>query len=118
MKPLTVPAVRECLGEILDPCSVGNRTPMSITEMGLISSIDIDDAGVVEVRMRLTAPACLMVGFFNEEAIAKIGRLDGVSDVRLTYDSGLDWTPDLIEPAAQERRRKYLQLMHSAPPAG
>jgi metal-sulfur cluster biosynthetic enzyme len=117
MKPLTVPAVRECLGEILDPCSVGNRTPMSITEMGLISSIDISDTGVVDVRLRLTAPACLMVGFFNEEAIAKIGLLDGVSDVRLTYDSGLDWTPDLIEPAAQARRRKYLELMLSTPPA-
>jgi metal-sulfur cluster biosynthetic enzyme len=108
--------VLECLGEILDPCSVGNRTPMSITEMGLVRDIEITDDGAVSIAMRLTAPSCLMVGHFKDEAAARIGKLDGVTDVSMTYDSGLDWSPDMIEPAAQERRRRHLTLLSSLPP--
>jgi metal-sulfur cluster biosynthetic enzyme len=118
MSSVATEEIEACLDKILDPCSVGNRTPMSITEMGLIQSIDVDDDGVVTVAMRLTAPACLMVGFFKDEATALIGKLDGVSEVRLTYDAGLDWSPDMIRPAAQERRRKYLEVLHSLPPVG
>lgn len=113
----TKQAVEQCLGEILDPCSVGNRTPMSVTEMGLIRAIDIADNGVVTIAMRLTAPSCLMVGHFNSESIDKVGRLPGVTDVRLTFDSGLDWSPDMIAPAAQERRLQHLELLRSMPPA-
>ncbi len=32
--------------------------PVNIYELGLIYSIDIDDAGAVKVEMTLTAPAC------------------------------------------------------------
>ena len=31
--------------------------------------------------------------------------------VRVTGDDGLEWTPDLIAPEAQERRRKLLPVM-------
>jgi metal-sulfur cluster biosynthetic enzyme len=105
--------VMQCLAEIIDPCSVGNRTPMSITEMGLIRSITVSEAGKVRIDMRLTAPSCLMVGHFNDEARSRISRLPGVTDVKLTFDAGHDWSPDLLSPKAQLQRAQRLELLRS-----
>ena len=105
--------VMQCLGEIIDPCSVGNRTPMSITDMGLIRSISVSETGEVRIDMRLTAPSCLMVGHFNDEATSLISQLPGVTDVKLTFDAGHDWSPDLLSPKAKMQRTQRLELLRS-----
>jgi ATP-binding protein involved in chromosome partitioning len=105
--------VMQCLSEIVDPCSVGNRTPMSITEMGLIRSITVGENGEVRIDMRLTAPSCLMVGHFNAEATSKISKLPGVTEVKLGFDAGHDWSPDMIAPRAQRRRAQRMQLLRT-----
>jgi metal-sulfur cluster biosynthetic enzyme len=113
MNTISSEDVMKCLGEIIDPCSVGNRTPMSITEMGLIRSITVSEEGNVRIDMRLTAPSCLMVGHFNEEASSRISKLPGVTDVKLTFDAGHDWTPDLLSANAQKQRTQRLELLRS-----
>jgi metal-sulfur cluster biosynthetic enzyme len=110
---VSVDDVMQCLSEIIDPCSVGNRTPMSITEMGLIRSVTISDAGEVHIDMRLTAPSCLMVGHFSDEASSKISELPGVTGVKLGFDAGHDWSPDMISAEAQGRRAQRLQLLQT-----
>jgi metal-sulfur cluster biosynthetic enzyme len=105
--------VMQCLSEIVDPCSVGNRTPMSITEMGLIRSITVGESGEVRIDMRLTAPSCLMVGHFNAEAMSKVSKLPGVTEVKVGFDAGHDWSPDMIVPQAQRRRAQRMELLRT-----
>ena len=96
------------LDEILDPCSVAAGTPMGLAEMGLVDSIEISQAGDVAIRLCLTSPGCHMVAYMESEAIARVGPLAGVRTVAVRGDCGLDWSPDRISPAAQERRRQRL----------
>lgn len=113
MTTASVDDVMQCLSEIIDPCSVGNRTPMSITEMSLIKTVTISDDGRVQIEMRLTAPSCLMVGHFNDEATSKISKLPGVTAVNVGFDAGHDWSPDMISADAQARRARRLQLLQA-----
>ncbi len=101
--------VLRCLDEIQDPCSVAAGTPMGLAEMGLVGSVRISPSGDVEIDLRLTSPFCHMIGFMKTEAMAKVGALEGVRGVTVTGDAGLDWSPDLITPDAQQRRREQLK---------
>jgi metal-sulfur cluster biosynthetic enzyme len=107
----TVEDIRRVLDDIVDPCSAGHGVPMGIDEMGLIRSVQIDDGGHVVVDMRLTSPCCLMVGYFSTEAKKKVGELTGVRSVELRHDTGMEWTPSMIAPAAEARRRLALQVV-------
>jgi metal-sulfur cluster biosynthetic enzyme len=110
-----VPALRQeilqRLDPIQDPCSVASGVPMGLTEMGLVGSVEIGDDRDVVVHLRLTSPFCHMILFMQAETKREVGSLDGVRSVRVTGDDGLEWTPDLIAPEAQERRRKLLPVM-------
>lgn len=97
------------LDEIQDPCSVAAGTPMGLAEMGLVGSLWISPSGDVEIDLRLTSPFCHMIGFMKTEAMAKVGALEGVRGVTVTGDAGLDWSPELIAPEAQQRRRERLK---------
>lgn len=97
------------LDEIQDPCSVASSTPMGLAEMGLVGAVRISPDGDVEIDLRLTSPFCHMIGFMKTEAMAKVGALEGVRSVEVTGDAGLDWSPELISPEAQRRRRERLQ---------
>lgn len=87
---------------------------MSIVEMGLIDHIVISDR-VVTIALRLTTPSCLMVGHFKSQATDLIGNVAGVDEVRMTFDAGLDWTPEMISPDAQARRARQLAVMMPLP---
>jgi metal-sulfur cluster biosynthetic enzyme len=101
---------RALLDGIGDPCSVASGTPMGIDEMGLIKSVELADDGCLHVAMRLTAPLCHNVGYFNVEIKQRLAALPGVSSVSVSMDHGLEWTPDLISADAQGRRQRNLQL--------
>jgi metal-sulfur cluster biosynthetic enzyme len=104
---IRVEALRR-LDEIEDPCSVAGGTPIGLTEMGLVKSVSVSEDGNVEIDLRLTSPFCHMIGFMKKEAIARVGSIDGVGDVLVNGDAGLDWSPELIAPAAQRRRQERL----------
>lgn len=99
--------VRLVLDGIIDPCSAGHGVPMGLEEMGLIDTVTIAE-GHVTVRMRLTSPCCLMVGYFATEAQTRIATLPGVRSVTLEHDTGFAWRPDMIHPAAEQRRQLKL----------
>jgi metal-sulfur cluster biosynthetic enzyme len=101
--------VLDCLNSIGDPCSAAHGQAMGIVDMGLIERLVIDPAGRVEVRLRLTSPCCGMVGYFIEEAKARVGALAGVAEVAVDADHGLDWSPAMMSEEAQRRRRARLR---------
>ena len=99
------------LDEIHDPCSTAMSIPMGLAEMGLIKHVHVSTGGHVEVTLRLTSPFCEMIGFMKTEAIRRVGALEGVAEVAVNHDSGLDWDHDLIAPQAQQRRRLRLETL-------
>ena len=102
--------VRALLDGIEDPCSVAHGVPMGLDEMGLIAAVSID-GGAVTVSMRLTSPCCLMVGHFSEETRVRVGDLPWVTSVELVHDTGYDWDPSMIAPAAEQRRQLALGVV-------
>jgi metal-sulfur cluster biosynthetic enzyme len=104
-------AVRGCLDEIADPCSMASASPMGLAEMGLVKAVTVSADGDVRIDLRLTSPTCNMLGFMAEEATRRVRELPGVRSVEVVADEGMDWAPSMIAPAAQERRRERLTLM-------
>lgn len=103
-------AVRDRLDEIIDPCSDARGTGISIVEMGLLKRIEIED-GTVHIELRITSPSCMMVGYFIEQAQERVGGLEGVEEVTLETDAGMQWRDDMMAPKAKRRRREHQQAL-------
>ena len=102
------------LNSVADPCSVAVHSPMGLIDMGLVEHVVVD-GGEVTVRLRLTSPTCLQVGYFSREVTDRVGALAGVTRVTVTHDLGFDWTPEMIAPeAAVKRENKLLQIRDRA----
>ena len=83
------------LQTIYDP-----ELPVNIYELGLIYGIEIDNAGVVNVRMTLTAPNCPVAGTLPGEVERAIRAVPGVADVKLELTFDPPWTKDRMSEAA------------------
>ena len=103
----TEAAVKDCLREIVDPCSAATGSNLNMVEMGLVKAIEIGD-GRVDVEMHLTTPMCHMIPYFKKEAEARIGDLDGVESVELTTDDGTEWTEAYMSEEAARKRQAVL----------
>ena len=86
----------EVLGKIYDP-----ELPVSIYEMGLIYSVEVDRHDVVTIRMTLTSPACPVAESLPREVQAKVKAIDGVSDAKVELVWDPPWTPDRMTQAAR-----------------
>jgi metal-sulfur cluster biosynthetic enzyme len=82
---------------------------MGIEEMGLVESVEVDPDGSVAIKLRLTSPTCHMVSYFKVEAEERAMKIPAVRSVHATSDTGLDWSPDMMSPAAKARRRLALR---------
>jgi FeS assembly SUF system protein len=86
----------EALKTIYDP-----EIPVNIYELGLIYDVDIQDEGVVKVKMTLTSPGCPVAGSLPGEVQAKVAGVPGVTaaDVELVWDP--EWNPSMMSEAAR-----------------
>lgn len=100
-------AVRDALRDVVDPCSAATGSGLDVVEMGLVKSVAVAD-GHVAVELRLTTPACHMAPYFVEEAQARVGSLPGVETVSVETDAGLEWTAEMMSPAATRHRQAVL----------
>jgi FeS assembly SUF system protein len=86
----------EAVKTIFDP-----EIPVNIYELGLIYDIDIQEGGVVQVKMTLTSPGCPVAGSLPGEVKDKIQGVPGVTsvDVELVWDPA--WNPSMMSEAAR-----------------
>ena len=84
------------LRKVYDP-----EMPVNIYELGLIYSLDVDDAGRVNVLMTLTAPNCPVAGTLPGEVEKAIRAVPGVSDVKLELTFDPPWTKNRMSEAAK-----------------
>lgn len=90
------PKVVEALKTVFDP-----EIPVNIYEMGLIYDVIIDAAGLVGVRMTLTAPACPAAQSLPIEVRDKARSVEGVTDAKVEVVWDPPWTKDRMSDAAK-----------------
>lgn len=88
--------VVEALREIFDP-----EIPVNIYDLGLIYTLDINDAGDVRLQMTLTAPGCPVAQTFPATVEHAVKAVPGVRDavVELVWDP--PWSSERMTEAAK-----------------
>ncbi|MEU6148243.1 iron-sulfur cluster assembly protein [Streptomyces sp. NPDC047081] len=113
--------ISTALEEVHDPCSVAAGAPLGLLDMGLVRDWELDAAGRLTVRLRVTSPLCTMAGHFVLDAEERLAELEGVNSVEVVVDSTLDWTPDSISEKGhrvlEERRALARRRITGAGPA-
>ena len=90
------PQIVRALSKIFDP-----EIPVNIYELGLVYEIIVDRAGVVGIRMTLTAPACPAAQSLPLEVKRQIAQVPGVSDVKLDIVWEPPWDRSRMSDAAK-----------------
>ena len=87
-------AVMEALDRVIDP---ELRRP--VTDLGMVSSVDIAEDGVVSVEVLLTVAGCPLKDTITADTRREVGSVEGVTDVRVSLGVMND------EQKAELRRR-------------
>jgi FeS assembly SUF system protein len=97
LKTITLkPGVIEALQTVYDP-----EIPVNIYELGLIYDIIIDAAGVVGIKMTLTAPACPAAQTLPVEVDRKVREVEGVTEARVEIVWDPPWDRDRMSDTAR-----------------
>jgi len=73
-----IDSINSALATVIDP-----ELGRSITDLGMIESVDVDDDNVVTVTMLLTTAGCPLRARFTTDVTAAVGAVDGVTDVKV-----------------------------------
>jgi FeS assembly SUF system protein len=90
------PLVIKALSTVFDP-----ELPVNIYELGLIYTVIVDAAGVVGIRMTLTAPACPAAQYLPAQVREKVAAVAGVTDVKVDVVWDPPWDRDRMSEAAK-----------------
>jgi FeS assembly SUF system protein len=85
----------EALRGVYDP-----EIPVNIYDLGLIYKIDVDQSGMVNVEMTLTAPGCPVAQTFPGTVECAIKCVPGVTDAHVELVWEPPWSKDRMSEAA------------------
>ena len=89
-------AIVNCLKNIYDP-----EIPVNIYDLGLIYKVDIQDDGVCNIDMTLTAPSCPAADFLVEDIEQKVRSVEGITKVNVNIVFEPVWTKDMMSEEAK-----------------
>jgi FeS assembly SUF system protein len=92
MEAQVLDALRTCY----DP-----EIPVNIYELGLVYEVNVDDTGVVSIKMTLTSPHCPAVQSLPAEIENKVKSVAGVNDVKIDLVWDPPWDPSKMSEAAR-----------------
>ncbi|NND08512.1 MAG: SUF system Fe-S cluster assembly protein [Saprospiraceae bacterium] len=75
--------------------------PVNIYDLGLIYAIEIDDDGLVNIKMTLTSPACPVAESLPMEVQEKVMMVEEVNNVDLQLVWDPPWNKDLMTDEAK-----------------
>lgn len=84
------------LKTVFDP-----EIPVDIYALGLIYKIDVDEEGILNIDMTLTAPNCPAADFIVEDARYKLQSIEGVKDVKINIVFEPEWNKDMMSEEAK-----------------
>ena len=86
----------DVLKTVYDP-----EIPVDIYNLGLIYRIDLQDDGILELDMTLTAPNCPAADFIVEDVRIKLDGIEGVKDARVNLVFEPEWDKDMMTEEAK-----------------
>jgi FeS assembly SUF system protein len=89
-------ALIAAVATVFDP-----EIPVNIYDLGLIYTVEIDDAGKVTVEMTLTAPACPSAQELPEQVEAALRQVPGVTDAEVKTVWDPPWDPSRMSDEAR-----------------
>src|ERR671911_1694223 len=101
-------AVIRALDNCYDPCCQDRK--ISVVDMGLIESIDID-ARRVRIEMVLTTGWCPFASRLLEMVEEEVGALETVDRVEVEVVWDPTWTPERMSAGAREKLRLPLEKL-------
>ena len=97
--PLTDPALREVLRDVIDP-----ELGYNIVDLGLVYDIGIE-GGVVDVAMTMTTPGCPAQDYIVGGVEHRLAEVAGVTGVFVTVVRSPAWSPRRMSPEAKAHFR-------------
>jgi ATP-binding protein involved in chromosome partitioning len=91
--------ITEKLTAVIDP-----ELRRSIVELGMVRSIEVKEGGRVEVVVSLTTPGCPIRSHFQQAVAARVGELEGVSEVAVGFDVLSDQEKGRLQETLGRRR--------------
>jgi FeS assembly SUF system protein len=88
--------VTDAVRTVYDP-----EIPVNIHELGLIYGIAVDPAGVVTIRMTLTAAGCPAAQSLPQEVEQRVRAVPGVTDVKVDVVFDPPWDQSRMSEAAR-----------------
>jgi FeS assembly SUF system protein len=75
--------------------------PVNIYDLGLVYALEVSDAGVVNIRMTLTAPGCPVAQTFPGTVEHAVASVPGVEEARVELVWDPPWTRERMSDAAK-----------------
>lgn len=75
-------ALRRAIGGLRDP-----ELHRTFDELGMLRDVHVDRRGRATIGLALTTPGCPMIDRIRAEVLAAAGSVDGLSDVRIEFDT-------------------------------
>lgn len=88
--------VIEVVKTVYDP-----EIPVSIWELGLVYELDVNDEGIAEIVMTLTAPACPVAETLPNELAEKLRKIPEIKDAKVEIVWEPEWNRDMMSEAAK-----------------
>jgi metal-sulfur cluster biosynthetic enzyme len=95
--------VMAAIDTVHDPCSVFNRTNLSLIELGMIDEVTVGEAGKVHIRLFLDDPTCIF--FFEIHRMLKeaVLQVDGVEEIEVEIKADEIWTEERMTHGGRSR---------------
>ncbi len=84
------------LRTVFDP-----EIPVNIYDLGLIYKVDLQDDGVLNIDMTLTAPSCPAADFIMEDVRQKMESVEGVKTVNINLVFEPAWSKEMMSEEAK-----------------
>lgn len=89
--------ITAAVGKVLDP-----HINVPLTEMGMLSKVEIDEAGAVDVSLVFPCMGCPAFTMLKENVRRQVRRVDGVNDVRVKVDWEAKWDRSSMSDRAKQ----------------
>jgi FeS assembly SUF system protein len=86
----------QVLKQIYDP-----EIPINVYDLGLIYEINIDEEGVAEIKMTLTAPNCPIADDILTDIRDRVGEIEGIKMVNINLVFDPPWDKNMMTEEAQ-----------------
>lgn len=86
----------EAIKTVYDP-----EIPVDIYELGLIYELNLQENGIVAIRMTLTSPMCPVAESLPMEVQEKVMMVEGVKDVDLQVVFDPPWNKEMMSEEAR-----------------